>query len=373
MRNTSYRWFFCLTFLLYGCGDQFSTAPISSTNFYWELRLNYHAALLSLQPPHNTLQLHTTPYTAVGEGWQPEGMTPAQVDSLLTASPAEFVSRDSSKVLVSSTGLVTARAVQSGNVYVVAARKLGNSIHLDSALIRVADVASTPVLDTFRVQPRDGDSAKVASDRRSVFFSSFAEKSFMVTTKDEYGSTIAGIPIYFTSSNPFVATVKDRFAAAKSISIINPGEVVLRSETWVYGVAKRDSMVFIVGYPIAPTLVIFPSEMLRNDLEWHYGPGATVGFRNFSGMTAAQASLYGVAASNGVPIEIIFDDSLNVSAAVSISQNSGGGNIRGGIPGDTAPFPDAGRIRYRRFISPGSYVYRILPFNTTGKIIIHDK
>ncbi len=339
----------------------------SSTNLYWQLRLNYHAALLSLRPPHNTLQLQTTPYTEFGEIWDSEATTLIRADSVLAASPAKFVSRDSSKVLVSSTGLVTARAVQTGNVYVVATRKLGNTTHTDSALIRVAEVMLQPIIDTFRVRPRDGDSAKVASGYS--FFGTPNTKVFVVTAKDSTGASIANIPIYFTSSNPLLAKVTNAFVATKSITAIQPGEVVLRAETWVYGVAKQDTMVFTVGYPIAPTIIIYSAGMTRDNLEWHYGPGATIGFNNFTGMTAGQASKSGGVAQNGVPIDIIFDDSIHVLAAIPSYQNSGDGNIRE-IPGDTMSSDDT---RYRRFITPGTYVYRTLPLNTTGRIIIHDK
>lgn len=361
-RYISHRWLAFAVLLLCSCDDNLGTSPtLSSTNVYWELRLNHHAALLSLQPPHNILQLQATPYTALGEQWLPK----VGFDSAV--SPTEFLSRDSSKVLVSSTGLVTARAIQSGNVYVVVTRKIGNTTHIDSALIRVADVTSPQVPDTFRIRPWDGDSAKVA-----VGFNLFGQpntKSFVMTTKDAGGADIPGIPVYLTSSNPLVAKVIDAFAGAKSITTVRPGEVVLRAETWVYGVAMLDTLHFTVGYPITGNLHSRPAGVQKENFEWHYGPGASIAFINRSGNQAGEVGAGGIG-RNGVPIDIVFDDSMHVFPAVPGEPSSIGGNIRG-LPGDTASWWN--NSVYRRFLIPGTYVYRVLPLNTTGTIIIHDK
>lgn len=342
-----------VTLVMCGCGSDSALEPIPlPANVYWELRLNHHAVLLSLREPHNTLQLQAIPYTGFNEVWNSGTATPAQTDSILDVSPAEFVSRDSSKVLVSSTGLVTARAVQTGDVYVVARRKLGNSIHVDSALIRVMDVVSPPALDTFRVRPRDGDSAKVAV---SVGFP--ARKSFVVTTKDTEGSEMMNVPVYFSSPNPLVASVANRFAAAKSIEAVRPGRVMLMAETWVYGVEKQDTFSFTVGYPVVFSfygVLSIQKDGVLPTREWHVGPGATLQWRNNAGRS----------------VDVIFEDSLNVLPTLSNAPNSGGGNILE-IPGDTTLFFSE-RDRYRRLLTPGTYIYRVHPFNTVGKIIVHD-
>ncbi len=379
MIRHSYR-ILLLGLIVGGCSSDLNTAPSLSMNGYWELRLNHHAIQLSLRPPYNSLQLTANPYTANGELWVPITTTPSQADSILDASPAEFISRDSTKVLVSSTGLITARAVQAGNVFVVATRKLGNSIHVDSALVRVTDVVIPPVLDTLHVRPRDGDSAKVAVPM-SCFGACLTIKSFVVTAKDTAGAAMANLPIYFTSSNPSVAEVGNgrvvnRFAPTKSIAVFRPGKVVLQSETWIYGVTKYDTLLFTVGYPInGGTHQVGPVVGVGGVVGYMgvgFGPGATVGFYNRTGIRVVDAVSGRGVAQNGVSVDIVFDDSMNVLPAISTSQNSGGGNIRG-IPGDTTAQSESQNVRFRRFLKPGIYMYKVLPFNTVGKIIIHDK
>ncbi len=137
-----------LALVLCGCGiDESVTPAFDSMNGYWELRLNHHAILLSLRPPHNTVQLVATPYTPTGEVWRAASGDDAQTDSLLARFPTEFLSRDSTRVLVSSTGVITARAEQEGFVYVVATRRVLGVLHTDSALVRVRDVTEMPMLD----------------------------------------------------------------------------------------------------------------------------------------------------------------------------------------------------------------------------------
>ncbi len=348
-----------------GCHSDLGVTPIGfSTASYWELRLNHHAIQLSLRPPYNTVQLDAVPYSATGELWSANTEHQTQADSILMESPSVYLSRDSTKVLVSSTGLITARAVQSGTVFVVATRKIGSTVHWDSVLVRVADVAVIPVLDTFRVRPRDGDSAKIAIP---IFGTGI--KSFTVTTKNSGGAAITNLPVHFTSSDALVARVDNAFAPAKRITPIRPGSVILRASAWIYGVVKHDSFPFTVGYPINSGIfgnpVINPGGALSNT-QWEFGPGATVIWDNITGVLASEASRRGYVAQNGVSVDIVFDDSLNVLPIVGGTE---GGNIRG-ISGDTTI---ANGRASRRFLLPGTYTYRALPFNTIGKVVIHDK
>ncbi len=360
-----------LALLLCACSDEIVAPVAPPTAAYWELRLNHHAILLSLRPPHNSLQLMATPYTSTGDIWR-SALSDAHTDSLLAQSPTEFTSRDSTKVLVSSTGVITARSEQEGFVYVVATRSIQGLTHTDSALVRVRDVVSPPVLDTFRMRPPDGDSAK---DAVAGLFQ--GSKRMIFTIKDRSGTVIDNVPVYLASSNAPVADVLNgnRFATAKSVKAIRPGQTMLQAETWIFGVARRDSLIFAVGYPIkaVPFLggaqSIDPGGVLFKSM-YDFGPGAIVDWTNNTGVRGAAAARSGGVPMNGVPVDLVFDDSLNVLPAINSWQNSGGGNIRG-LPGDT--MPGSVNIQYRRFLKPGIYTYTVLPFKTTGKIVIHEQ
>ncbi len=370
--------FFIFAFVLSGCTSDSTLAPIQSVEkSFWELRLNYRAVQLSLNPPHNTVQLLATPYMANGEIWTPSTTSSSGADSLLAESPTEFVSRDSTKVVVSSDGLVTARALQSGTVFVVARRTLDGVIQTDSALVRVSNIPSPPVLKTFILGAGTNDSAKIAvgwGGTTSVLNLSF-------TVRDTSEMPISGLPVYVTSLDPSVAFIaqRDIWAATKRVTAFQPGVARIQAETWVYGVSKVDTLLFTVGWPLkflnidkpltvcsAPGSHPFIDQLTKLIT---VGPGAVIRWTNSTG------KLFGECASETTvsdikTIDILFNDPDNVLPSSVVSQNSGGGDILS-LSGDTTLSYEE-RSRFRRFLKPGTYIYRIEPLGISGTIIVKD-
>lgn len=378
MNITITRWCALIGILLStsGCkGDKAFAALADGKSTYWELRLNYHAVRLSLHPPYNSLKLETTAYTSTGDVWVPLNISEIDAGAIPQVTRVDFVSRDSTLVAVAPDGTVTARgAIQGTDVYVVARRTMGGITHTDSALVQVADVAVPPVLTTLRVRPAATDSAKIAV-RFGYPIPNI--KALNVTMLDANNTVMSGYPVYLASSNVSVASVTylnvpNRFAVAKQVMAVRPGEVLIRSETWVYGVAKADSFTFTVGYPILADVTPFrigPTGSLVSD-RFDIGPGGHVAWENFTGRTTRDAGVGGVAA-NGQPVDVIFEDTTNILASTIAGLDTGSGNIMG-IQGDTA-LPLASRMRMRRFLVPGTYSFKVMPFGVIGKVVVHDK
>ncbi len=350
------------------CSSDASFAPVlSGADVYWSLRLNHHAVQLSLHPPHNTLKLETTMYTSSGSVFT----STATTDERAITESTVFVSRDSTKVGVAQDGTLSARAIQGGAVFVVATKTFNGVSHSDSALVRVADISSSPVLNAFTVRPAVGDSAKVAVAWPDVGFNA-GRKGLPVSMKDTAGLVLGGYAVYLSSSDPLIASVgTNPWVAAKQVTAVRPGKVKIRAELWVYGVAMTDSFTFTVGYPINSTISrFFPIDQAGYLVRNHFdvGPGAIVSWENVTARTAISVQGLGGVISNGQPVDIIFDDPINVLEASTGGVNTGSGNIIA-IPSDSSlAFTD--RVRYRRFLTPGTYPFRVMPFGTTGTVVV---
>lgn len=223
-----------------GCGGDATTAPRlrTSSQAYWALQLNQHAVNLASQAPYNTIHLTAVPLTAAG--------TP-----LLGAGSVHFRTSDSSVTVDSVTGIVTAHfATQLGQpTPVVAVLTLQGVTLADTALIQVTDTVPQRALATFSMQPATGDSAK-----RSFDWIQKHGLAWPVSASDAGGNVLCNpsqcaLQVYYTSSNPNITIG----SATGNIQPNDTGQTILRATTWVYGVAKSDSVVFKVGYLLSYT------------------------------------------------------------------------------------------------------------------------
>lgn len=223
---------------LVGCSSD-ATDPVSvpAQQLYWALHVNWPAINLALTAPYNTMQLSATPVSASGA-------------ALATDSAVHYKTLDST-VTVSSTGLLTARYL-TDRTTVVASLAVNGVTLTDTAWVRVtADPLASPMA-TFSMQPTpDGlDSAKISLDAYYNVNQYNGNIPVIVTLQDQ--ETICHvydigcqILIDFQSSDPSVATLDSRWGYLEAL---RPGHVTFYASTYAYGVGKRDSLPFVIGY-----------------------------------------------------------------------------------------------------------------------------
>jgi hypothetical protein len=329
---------------LVGCsGDTSGTAPIlPAAQLYGALVLNQHAVNLDTAPPYNTVQLTATPTSLAG--------TPLPVGG---SGRAVIYQVTDSSVTVSPSGLVIAHSPTS-QAEVIASLTVQGVTQADTVYVQVTPGLPPAPLTTFSIQPAAGDSAKTAL----LYFRS----TVPVYATDAAGAVLCNadacsLLVHFTSSDPTIATIDPILG---TITPIRVGHVTFTATTLAYGVAKRDTLPYVIGYPfgnlslfinvqastpvggLTPVLSLAPASFT-------VGVGAIVYFRS----ELAQ------------PIDVVFDDSTAVDSAE--------GNPQGNIHhlSDSTLFPFFGVHGYdvRRFPIAGSYPYRT-QYGTSGTIVV---
>jgi hypothetical protein len=328
--------------LLFACrADSVATAPPASANLYFALQLDQHAINMSLSPPSNTIQLSAT---ALNQDGQP----------LADTGTVRFSASDST-VTVSPAGLVTAQYTnQSGVTLVIASLQKNNVTLADTAFIHVTASPPAAALATFSIQPLPGDSAIVGypgSYTVTVHATDANGQAMLFDPQDNF--------VYFSSSNPALVAV-DRSAGQTSSG--DTAHVTLVATTWAYGIAKRDSVHFLEGWPIS-AFVLLDSVV---DLGAHFLPPSVVlgvgGVVQFVRGIAKRGDQFG-----SVGNDVVFDNPAAVDSASNFCGNfTGRGNIS---PIDTVnackwparSFPVAGTYNFQSVLfPPASGVIRVL-------------
>ena len=313
---------------------------------------------MSLTAPSNTIRLTATPLNANG----------APLSGLGVVS---YTAGDST-VSVDSTGLVTANFTTSGT-FVVARlqdRKL-NITHSDTVLIQVTQTPPAAPIDTFTLQPAKDDSAKRALDFGSFLGGTAGSFPWPAHVTDQAGSTLCdttacSIQVYYTSSNPEVATI-DR--STGHVVAIDTGHVVFTATTWAYGVARRDSVAFRIGYQLH-FAVMMTLAMVLGVL--------TLGFKAPKVLILGAGAVVTFCNRNPQQADIVFDQPAAVdTASCQFSRQvfappTGSGNISA-FGGDTTNTQAAiaTDCAVRRFPTPGVYRYHSSLFpSDTFEILI---
>lgn len=327
-----------------GCsGDPPVTPPPvqDPTTLYWQLTLNEHAVTLSTVAPYDTVRIVATPRTISG----------SPITNLLEPT---YTSLDLDRAYVDSAGLVHVVGV-GDQVLIVASLEENNIRHADTLVLNITDDAAPPTLATFTIHPDVGDSAKVAAASSVTLAARAADAS---------GTPINDVAVYFTSSDPIVATI-DRSTGFLSPNI--PGSVTIYATTTTYGVTKVDTLPYVIGHPITiamqiesqtnasgqTTNVFSPSNI-------ELGPGAIVLFGNVTAL----------------PTDVTFDDPTNVAEDYRdcgfLATLCGTGNIDAWAKDPTDDSGITG-LRARSFPVPGTYTFHSTIFGSTGTIVIDDE
>lgn len=322
-----------------GCGTDYVTTPppTGSGDLFAALVLDHHAIALSPHAPFNTIQLTAAAINAQGQ-------------PLEGAARATFSLSDTGSVSITPDGMLTATAPATG-VLLIATLSDRNLTHKDTAYVNVNDVAEPPVLATFSIQPLEGDSARTAA---LDAFGLFGIKQILPQETDAGGTPIDGLPVFFSTADPTVATVDP---ASGNITGVRPGTVKIRASTTAYGVTMSDSVEFTITPPLIGLVAaapITPAGSTTPVLQW--APGTIE--------VSAGGQVLFFTQSTTQDIDVVFDDPD--AATESFLAPSGGGNI--------APFhaePDNGGAFFARaFAVPGSYDYHSTTFNTHGTIVV---
>ncbi len=327
------------TMFALACGADYVTVPqpSGSGRLFASLVLDHHAIALSTSAPFNSIQLTAAALNAQGE-------------PLEGAGHATFSLSDTGSVSITPEGMLTAKAPATG-VQVIATLTDGNLTHKDTAYVNVNDVATPPVLASFSIQPLPGDSAKTAA---LDAFGLFGLKPLLPQAADASGTPIDGLPVFFATADPTVATVDP---VAGIVTGVRPGTVKIRATTTAYGVTMSDSLVLTITPPLIGLVAAQPRTPVGSStpvLEW--APGTIE--------VSAGGTVLFFTQSTDKDIDVVFDDPSNV--VESFLAPAGGGDI----PPFRAVPDQGGAFVARAFPVPGSYNYHSTTFDTHGTIVV---
>jgi len=348
---------------LAACGsDSVPGASVAPDQLFWKLQLNAHAVTLSMTAPGNTIHLAATPLSPSGK-------------ALTTTAPVHYAIIDGdTSIIVDSTGLVTAHSPADAalNVRVVASQTVGGITLTDTATFSVNNVPQpTPQLTTLTVGSPPGDSAKRDC---GILQNLVAPYTAMVTVLDEHGTPINNTAIAYRSSNPQIASI-DGFG---TVTALTPGTVTLYAEANVYGVAKTDSLTFVVTYPLMSGIYV---ESVTPD-----GTTTPIATFNQGVQTVGAGAIVVWVNQSKLPVDVIFD---NPSAAQAVPTDhpfyfvfaavygldspnnpNSGGNIASFSSITDQQGLDGIGARVRWFPTPGTYSYHSSLYGTTGTLTV---
>lgn len=326
--------------VLAGCsGDTVGVAPSPASTAVFSISLNQHAINMSLtNPSSNTIQLSVAEFSAFGQ-------------RLANTGQVTFVASDSG-VSVTPAGLVTAQFVTPSNptkVIVTLSNRKDNLTLQDSAYIRVTRDAPVSPIRTFSIQPVNGDSASRSVD--AFVYTPVVSATNSVGEAIPFDLTTGTADIYaLSTSNQAIASVVGEIGRyTYHFDLSNVGHITLYATSWVYGVAVKDSLPFVINWPlIVATGTYFTPKIF-------IGTGGVVDWVNTSGDS----------------LGVVFDDPATVDSAVDLfngfaPQYTGRGNVY-----FTSSEQYVGKAR--RFPIAGTYTFHN-PYNPaqTGAVLVFN-
>jgi hypothetical protein len=274
------------------CHADVATIPAAVVDPYGSLQLATRSIVMSLAAPYDTLQLRATPYSIAGS-------------QLTTLGTPTYAVSDTS-IMVSATGLVTAKTLTSKSYVVVTLRdSVQNITHVDTAFITVTNETAPPTLASLSLHPAAGDSAKLAVNDNTLA----TTKPLFITATGTGGENLSSsVPVRFASSDPSIASVTPTGGVVKGFQV---GKSVITATTTWYGVTKSSSLTMQIGNPIFFSWTAVPATTASGQPTVIYQPtNFTIGV---GGVVAFLTPLFGVHQS--VVMDVIFDDSTAVQPA----------------------------------------------------------
>jgi hypothetical protein len=326
------------------CSDKadFSQAR-DAHHFFARLALTPHAVNMATVAPYDTVQLHAD---ALAQ------------DNTPIVGPVNFTSSDSNSVVVSPTGLLTAKGVTSSTI-IRASFTYDGITRIDSTIVTVTNAVLPSPLQRLVIVVNPGDSAKVSAGS----LSGRNKKSFRVAPIETSGDTASSLLFAVWSSDTTTAKVT-RSNMTIAITAVKPGRVMLHVSTLAYGVVQYDSLAFVVGWPLSYMARIYSRFATgTRDRIFDFNPGTfTIGV----GGSALWANT-----TDTIPIDIVFDQP-EAAHALTGTEALYGGTGTGNVP----PFSSKDKfgivpgIVGRSFNQPGRYPYHSTLYGTGGVIIV---
>ena len=345
--------------------DTFTDVPANS-NFY-ALRLNPPVASLAVG---QTQQFSVTAFDAGPCTGSACALTPGNVISV--AGTPTYRSTDTTRVKVSSSGLVTAIAAGSASVIATLQDIPG---YLSAPSVTRADTA----LITVTAAPVSLSGFTLTASRNSTGAGS--PDTLVVTLTDASGAVVntqkagtitgtnVGRPRFF-SSNPEVATV----GTTGIITGVTPGTATITAVVSVGGVTKTATFAITVTAPITGTIsispatsgtgiVFFPTSLTvsATQAKVQGAAGAIVTFSVTSGTFSASTT-----PNNTQCFNVTF---ANAAAAQATTPTGLSGNIGTGAAG-TSNGPLCSGSQARLFTTPGTYTFTNTTNGVTGTLIV---
>lgn len=310
--------------------------------FYATMTFAHHAINMATVAPYDTIHV-----LAVG----------SMQDGSPVPGAVVYTSSDSTVVSVDSAGLLTAHGVTSGTM-IRASLTYDGITRMDSALVAVTSTLPSSSLQRLSIVPPH-DSAVVPS--ASLF--SNTSKSLLVVPTGAPGDTLSSLVFDVGVSDSTKATVA-RSSNTLVVTGHSPGRVMLYASTLAYGVVKRDSLAFMIGWP----------DIYLNYVNTRYKTGTKTPIKYFTGDTitiGVGANVLWINTSDTVRVDVIFDNPAAAEAAtgtLTLYAGTSAGNIPPFGSHDTLGF--APGYAARSFTRPGKYPYHSARFGTGGTIVV---
>jgi hypothetical protein len=349
-----------------GCDtDKFTGISSSASNFYF-VRLNPEAAAIAVG---ETQQLSVT---AFDEGPCSAGpCTPSAPGNPITVQGTPtFRSTDTTRVTVSSTGLVSGIAVGTASVIATLQDIPGftGGPSVSRADTTIFTVTAAPVaLGNLQL------SGRATGTPNTVGAGSTLALTTAITDPSGAPVTNVGRPQYY-STKPEIATV----SATGVVTGVKPGNTTILATITVSGVTRTTAYDVTVTPPVATTVMICAQACQANPV----GPIAfTPASITVSATQAQVQGLPGATVTFTVPTNTFTATTTpdntqcfnvtfaNPAAAGAVPPSTDSGDIGTGAAG-TSNAPLCSGSRSRRFTTPGTYTYTSTTNGATGTIIV---
>jgi hypothetical protein len=339
---------------LAACGSdtQGLDPSIQASHLLAAVHLEYNAYNLATDAPYDTVQLHLAGVSGTG----------ASMDEPVTYSVA-----NPAAVEISATGLLHALLPVTNTI--VRASMTKNGITLtDSAYVTVISGSPTQRLAQIALQLNPGDSAKIAAGGLGL-----RAKSLRLIRADANGVNMPTLTVTLTSSDQSVAKIVQSGNNASVTPQQRPGQIMLAVSTYAYGVGLRDSLSFLVGWPIGAYISVYSA----------FRTGTTQSYLNFNPgqLTVGMGACVIWYNPQTTAVSLVFDDTTGVRApapglcaSYSTSDPNGGNVAAFGTQYDAnGALVYLSNYRARSFPVAGVYTYRSPTDGTSGTIVVCDE
>lgn len=338
----------------WGCRDATSAPELSAgtaSQLFTMLTVSPNGINLALSPAEDdTVRLRMTAVSAAGTSMD------------LTGAQARFVSLDTARVAVDSSGLVTGRTLADAYdpARVVASLTINGVTLSDTAFVRVVDVAPSDRLGSLSVQPPSSDdavwplgsfTAMVAATTLATDATPYSDPNLLIAFRSSDFRIAA-----FDQSNAVTAVPQAAVVTANA-----PGTIWMTGSTYAFGVSLVDSAQYRVDSLAEVRIIQVRQRTTGSGTETYFFPDSV---SILPGQFLVWTTL--TRPVNSDSVAVIFDDP---SAAQPITAFPfvffvpfGSGNI-----GPMAPNQQFGGGR--SFPTPGIYTYSD-GHSATGKIVV---